>query len=332
MKRKRKNKGMKELHYLLFLILLVCLSAVSQCSDSEDENGIPNDKAHADYHNANTNKEGAFYVMTETGVNSSKFASLTEMPKLQQGDILIVHQATDMKGRPVNYSVAYMPALHHSRWVAFRFDNTMKARSVSRKDHSIKPQYPKDPLCDATTKSDASFNGYDHGHLCASADRLCSRVANDQTFYMSNMSPQLASFNQDYWTKYESFVQNLGRNCGTVSGSNTAFADTLFVVKGGTVLSAKETTKVEDYRMPVPDHYFMALLSVKNGKYAAIGFWMDHRKYDLSQIKNDKTEIAAHAVSIDRLEALTGIDFFCNLPGAVEKAVEASCIPTAWGL
>lgn len=322
---------MKKLNYLLALAMMVASATFTACSDDDDED-IKHDAEHADYFNANTNKEGASYVMTETGTNSSKFATLTEMPKLQQGDILIVHQATDIKNKPVNYSVAYIPTLHHSRWVAFRFDNTTKARSVSRKDYSIRPQYPQDPLCSATTRGDASFNGYDHGHLCASADRLCSRMANDQTFYMSNMSPQLASFNQDYWTKYEGFVQNLGRNSGTVSGSNTSFADTLFVVKGGTVFSAKETTKVDDYHMPVPDHYFMALLSVKSGKYAAIGFWMEHRKYDISIIKNDRAEIAAHAVSIDQLEQRTGIDFFCNLPGAVEKAVEASCVPSAWGL
>lgn len=323
---------MKFFHYVLAIVMMTTVAAFVACDGNGDDDGVKNDKEHADYYNGNTGAEGASFVMTEAGVNSAKFADLMEMPRLQQGDVFIVHQATDIKNKPVNYAVAYMPQHHHSRWVAFRFDNTMKGRSVSRKDYSIRPQYPQDPLCSATTKGDASFNGYDHGHLCASADRLCSRVANDQTFYMSNMSPQLASFNQDYWTKYEGFVQNLGRNCGTVSGANTSFADTLYVVKGGTVISAKETTKVEDYRMLVPDHYFMALLSVKNGKYAAIGFWMEHTSYDLSRIGSDKAEIAAHAVSIDRLEELTGIDFFCNLPGAIEKAAEASCIPTAWGL
>lgn len=329
---RRKNNSAKQLNYLFALILIAAFSAFNACDGGDEDNKTQNDAEHIDYFNANDGDEGASYVMTEAGANSATYAGRTEIPALQQGDVFIVHQATDMKGKPVNYSVAYLPQLHHSRWVAFRFDDAMKGRSVSRKDYSIKPQYPKDPLCDATTKSDASFNGYDHGHLCASADRLCSRAANDQTFYMSNMSPQLASFNQDYWTKYENFVQNLGRNCGAVSGSNTSFADTLYVVKGGTVANTKETTKVEDYRMPVPDHYYMALLSVKGGKYAAIGFWMEHRQYDLSIIKNNNAEIAAHAVSIDRLEQLTGIDFFCNLPGAVEKAVEASYTLSAWGL
>lgn len=324
---------MKTLRYLYLAIIAIALTACS--TDDEGDDKVPHDAAHADFYNENTGSEGASYVFTETKTNSSAFASRLEMPRLQPGDVFVVHQATDMKGKPVNYAVAYVPAQHHSRWVAFRFDNQMKGRSVSRKPNKDQPggnpQYPQDPLCSATTKSDASFHGYDHGHLCASADRLCSRVANDQTFYMSNMSPQLASFNQDYWTLYEAFVQNLGRNCGTVSGANPSFADTLYVVKGGSFHDDK-TTKVEDYDMPVPSHYFIALLSVKNGSYLAIGFWVEHGQNKINAFQSVNKEIAAHAVSIDRLEELTGIDFFCNLPGAVEKAVEASCIPSAWGL
>lgn len=323
---------MKFLNYLLAIALLATTAAFTACTTDDNDDDLKHDREHADFNNANDGTEGASYVMTEAKVNSAKFADRLEMPRLQQGEVFIVHQATDMKDKPVNFAVAYVPAQHHSRWVAFRFDNQMKGRSVSRKDYSIKPQYPQDPLCPATPTGDASFHGYDHGHLCASADRLCSRMANDQTFYMSNMSPQLASFNQDYWTKYESFVQNLGRNCGTVSGTNPSFADTLYVVKGGAIRDVTTTTKVDSYDMPVPTHYFMALLSVKDGKYSAIAFWMEHRQYDTSIIKSNNAEIAAHAVSIDQLEAFTGIDFFCNLPGAVEKAVEASCIPSAWGL
>lgn len=324
---------MKHLLKYLPVALIAALSfSLTACSTDDDDERGSQDKEHADYNNANTGHEGASFVFTEAKVNSASFAGCMEMPRLQQGDVFIVHQATDMKGKPMNYAVAYVPAQHHSRWVAFRFDSQMKGRSVSRKDYSIKPQYPHDPLCPATPTNDASFHGYDHGHLCASADRLSSRTANDQTFYMSNMSPQLASFNQNYWTKYEGFVQNLGRNCGAVSGSNTSFADTLYVVKGGAIANATTTTKVDDFDMPVPTHYFMALLSVKNGRYAAIAFWMEHRQYDTSVIKNDNAEIAAHAVSIDQLESYTGIDFFCNLPGAVEKAVEASCVPSVWGL
>lgn len=323
---------MKRLKFLFAIVLMAATPAFTACSSDGEDEDVVFDQEYTDFNNANIGKEGASYVKTEAGVKSAKFADRLEMPRLQQGDVFIVHQATDMEDNPVNFAVAYVPALHHSRWVAFRFDNAMKGRSVSRKDNSVRPQYPQDPFCKETPKSDASFNGYDHGHLCASADRLCSRMANDQTFYMSNMSPQLASFNKEYWTHYEMFVQELGYDCGTASGSKPSFADTLYVVKGGAIRDAVTTTKVENYYMPVPTHYFIALLSVKDGNYTSIGFWVEHGQHKINIFQSINKELAAHAVSIDQLEAYTGIDFFCNLPGAVEKAVEASCIPSAWGL
>ena len=36
--------------------------------------------------------------------------------------------------------------------------------------------------------------------------------------------------------------------------------------------------------------------------------------------------------SIDELERLTGIDFFCNLPDAIEDEVEKSYTLADWGL
>lgn len=326
--------AMKFLFRTLALSLLTTVLGFTACTDDDAADDTVQNA------NANVGHEGASYVRTEAGTVSSAFADRLEMPRLQQGDVFIVHQATDMRNKPVNYAVAYLPADHHSRWVAFRFDNIVGKKGVdkdgkpiNRKDYSIRPQYPQDPLCASTPIDDASFRGYDHGHLCASADRVCSRIANDQTFYMSNMSPQISSFNQNYWVGYEKYVRTLGNQCGVANGSNPSFADTLYVVKGGTTSLAKTTIKVESYHMPVPDYYYIALLAVKNGSYAAIGFWMQHKSYDIDMSKAiDYKEIAAHAVSIDRLEQLTGIDFFCNLPDRVEDAVEQQCITSAWGL
>ena len=39
-----------------------------------------------------------------------------------------------------------------------------------------------------------------------------------------------------------------------------------------------------------------------------------------------------HTVSVDQLESLTGIDFFHNLPDAVEVLVEKQCTPSEWGM
>ena len=316
------------------LCLLFALALFPSCGGDDDATQGEESTTLHDDTNANVPTCGATYVNTETGKGSQQFISRMEMPRLQAGDIFIVHQSTDITSRPVNYSVAYDAGKQHSRWVAFRFDATMKKdKDVGRKDYNILPQYPQDPLCNATPSDDASFSGYQHGHLCASADRLCSRVSNDQTFYMSNMSPQIGSFNQQYWTIYEQFVQTLGLK-GCISDTNGyRWADTLYVVKGGTIDDGQilGTVSVDKKRMPVPKYYFIALLKVKNNLYSSIAFWVEHRAYDAGTVlKNDRDEVMAHAISVDELERRTGIDFFCNLPGTLEHSVESTFMSAAW--
>lgn len=251
-----------------------------------------------------------------------------EMPALKKdaAELFIVHRTAPAKtggDSVLNYAYAYDTSLYHTRWVAFRFDGNTRPRVVARKDHKIRPQYPRDPKLPMryALADDVGFNGYDHGHICASADRLYSREANDQTFYISNMSPQDPQFNREYWSFLENHVQDLGRDAN--------FSDTLYVVKGGTIYSPNVLRRVASSRVPVPKYYFMALLKVKNGNYTAIGFWMQHKDYGH---KGSKARMQQHIVSVSELETLTGINFFHNLPDAVETAVERTAVPSAWKL
>lgn len=252
-------------------------------------------------------------------------ASRLEVPALKAGNLFLSHWSVENGDSVMTFCLEYDKAKYHSRWVAFRFDATTSLKRVSRKDYSIKPQYPIDPKLPTAyaIESDASFQGYQHGHLVASADRLYSRLANDNTFYMTNMSPQRAKFNSPYWSEFEQFVQDKGRS--------RSFADTLYVCKGGTIdKDAHIIEYVSRGRMAVPRYYFMALLKVKNGKYTSLGFWMEHKSYGNGS--PSYAEMRDKAVSIDELEELTGIDFFHNLPDVIENATEKLFSPSVWGL
>jgi endonuclease G len=48
--------------------------------------------------------------------------------------------------------------------------------------------------------------------------------------------------------------------------------------------------------------------------------------------QNSNRPLRSFAVSVDSVETLTGIDFFPQLPDAVERAVESQCRPEDWGL
>lgn len=300
----------------LFIVSLCLVLGGCLCfSCGSDDDGIV-------YGQENTNPGGGPLPTTGKAV-----LSRLETPATKSGNVVVSHWSVEGGDSVMTYCLEYDPVKHHSRWVAFRFDGRTRANNVSRKSYDIRPQYPEDPKLNGQNaiESDANFSGYDHGHLCASADRLYSRTANDQTFYMTNMSPMISNFNGGYWATLEGLVQSLGRNVN--------FSDTLYVVKGGTIQDGMFSKRVASGRIVVPKYYFMALLRYRGGTYSAIAFWMEHKDYGNNF--NNQANFATmkqHTVSVDQLESLTGIDFFHNLPDAVEVLVEKQCTPSEWGM
>jgi len=252
--------------------------------------------------------------------NSAPFATgIVELPALRNGadDVFITHH-TVLNGKEItSFSMEYDKSKKHSRWVAFRFDNQTKQKNVSRSDEpfdidpAVDPQYQR-------VQADFGKQGYDRGHLCASADRLYSREVNEQTFYYTNMSPQRNKFNAGIWLTLEGQVQSWGRGCTT--------SDTLYVVKGGTIDKEDQIIKYinDDRSKPVPKYYYMALLLKKGETFKAIAFWMEHSDTPKS------LRLADYTLSIDELEEKTGIDFFPNLNDRLENALEATYSITAW--
>ena len=259
-----------------------------------------------------------------------------EIPYLNSANTYVDHYV-EMEGKQVlNYALEWDAAKKHAAWVAFSFDEVTSKDVVSRTNAwAVDPELPAEmQVEEAQHKSD----GYDKGHICASEDRVYSKEANEQTFYYSNMSPQISSFNQGFWQKLEAQVQKWGRSTPTTY-------DKVYVTKGGTInqllVSFTGIVKAGDNLYPTtdengftihglacPKYYYMAILSEKGDAYHAIGFWIAHRE-DLP--KNPTVdEMKKCAVSIDELEEYTGLDFFCNLPDVIEEEVESSINLSDW--
>lgn len=248
-------------------------------------------------------------------VKPSGYAGRIEIPKLKGGEMNIFHTwTTKMNGKEiVTYSYEYDCTKKHVRWVALTFDNVTSQNNVDRKD-AYKTD-PNIPTKYQTEKKDY-YSPYNRGHMVASSDRLYSQDANSQTFYYSNISPQLITgFNQggSTWDAIENKVQEWAK----VSNPK----DTTYIVKGTSIdYSILETGK---YGVQIPKYYYSTILSYKNGQYKAIGFYIEH--------KSDKSKnIKACAKSIDELESLTGLDFYHNLPDEIENAVEAKYNESDW--
>jgi len=62
------------------------------------------------------------------------------------------------------------------------------------------------------TNKDYAGSGYDRGHLAAAANHRHSESAMNQTFILSNVSPQVGQgFNRDAWNNLEKYVRGIAR-------------------------------------------------------------------------------------------------------------------------
>lgn len=219
----------------------------------------------------------------------------------------VYHYAEDKVGdKTLNYSLEYNYAAHHSRWVAFTFyDKTAEVNTTRSNKWAIDPFLPEW----TDNFSDYSGSGFDRGHLVASSDRLYSVSANEQTFYFSNMSPQVPNLNSGIWNDLERKVQSWGKL--------SAIRDTLYVVKGGTIRDDQIMDQtIGDNKIVIPKYYYMALLAQKGDTYKSIAFLIEHKSY------NPPYDLTKHVMSVEELEEKTGIDFFHNLPDSIENVVE----------
>lgn len=288
----------------------------------------------ADYTLYSVYTDGTHYcteLYSENVITDPDAQNALEIPAiLNNNTTLFINKKTQYNGNDIrNYCLEYDKTRLHARWVAFRFDGDTRVvdSEVSRRDKfTDDPELAEDLRIGNEAFPAIDINGMeyelDRGHLCASNDRLFSQEANDQTFYMSNMSPQIGNFNRGSWGSLEGMVQTLGRDA--------AFADTLYVVKGGTLYDGNTygTITRENGLMTVPKFYFMALLQCKKNQegdngYKAVGLVADQMLQQVDwSLTDGEIGTEAHLVSIRQLEQLTGIDFFHNLDDNIEPYVE----------
>lgn len=231
-----------------------------------------------------------------------------------------------------NYTVCYSREHRAPLWVAAPVHSTYKG-DVKRVDN-----YDFDPTLPVNIQItlNRSYGDYTRGHMLGSGERTATREMNNQTFYVTNIAPQLRDgFNErgGAWNNLEYFVDR--QIC----------ADTLYVVTGaiyddftapdGTNIKARTTVnKNDNKRIGVPTAYYKALLRTKSGRTGksvveckaselkCAAFIIPHR----SDVGHKPT--AEDMISIKELERLTGVNFFANVPNAPESKAEAK----DWGL
>ncbi len=205
------------------------------------------------------------------------------------------------------YTLRYSEAHEQAIWVAYKLStDSLKQERFPRKD-----DFRKDPRVRTGSADLADYkgSGYDRGHLAPAADFSYDEFALSQTFYMSNMSPQAASFNRGVWKKLEEQVRKW-----SMDGSD------IYVVTGP--ILNKPFTTIGENKVSIPEYYYKIALDINKPEIKAIAFLMKNEKSDES--------LETFAVTIDKIEELSGLDFFPSIPDDLEDILEGNITKHLW--
>ncbi len=206
------------------------------------------------------------------------------------------------------YMLLYDESHEQARWVAYKLTEAHTSGPYKRTN-----DFRSDPAVKTGSASpaDYKYSGYDRGHLAPAGDMRWSTVAMSESFLMSNISPQRPGFNRGIWKRLEEKVREWAR-----------MNDEVFVVTGP-VLKATNP-KIGQNGVSVPSCFYKVILDYKESELKGIAFIMPNEK--------SSNALYAYAVTIDSVEAVTGIDFFPAIPDSIEEKLEGSTELSKWGL
>lgn len=204
------------------------------------------------------------------------------------------------------YLLSYNESCEEPNWVYYVLTDSM----VINKGQERTNRFLVDkmvPTGSAKT-SDYTKSGYDRGHLCPAADMGFNARAMEESFYMSNITPQAPDFNRGIWKELETDVREW------------AMQEHRLIIVAGPVFKDNKGTIGED-KVVVPGYFFKLVFDATDAP-RMIAFL----------IPNAKTNrpLTDFAVPVDQVEKLTGYDFFSQLPDNEEDQLESTVDLAGW--
>ena len=230
------------------------------------------------------------------GCSISKNAIIEE-PKYNSEDIYIRHYA---------YSLLYNQQHKQANWVSYKLNEYQTVSNFKRTNKFI-----VDTLIPSgtATNSDYAKSGYDRGHLAPAGDMTWNKQAMYESFYYSNITPQLPQFNRGIWKKLESRVRSWATQY-----------DSIYICTGPIFMN--ETKHIGTNYVTIPTHFYKSILVYNDTVKQGIAFIFPHKKC--------KDELFNYAVTIDSVEQVIKSDLYYSLPNRYEKKIERNYKISYW--
>lgn len=266
-----------------------------QNSNQSVQNGQRTQNPQSNQTNNDYNPKGI-----NTGVEEVT-ARLMEVPQTHEGE-LIIHRE--------NYTLSYNTTTNCPNWVAWELSRS-EAKAYGERPDDFFPDRDV-PSASRVTTRDYSGSGYDRGHMCPAGDNKFSTKAQNQCFYMSNMCPQDHELNTGPWEELESSCRRWAKREGQI-----------YIVTGPVYSKSKKVKTIgREHKVRVPNGFFKVVLCNRKGAEKAIGFYYANN--------SSNQTMKGAATSVDKIEEMTGYNFFVNLRDDLEERLEKSYNLNSW--
>jgi endonuclease G, mitochondrial len=216
------------------------------------------------------------------------------------------------------YSLSYNRSRGTPNWTSWHLDSSWLGSAPRQND--FRPDSTLPAGWYQVMPTDYSGSGFDRGHMLPSADRTATVQENSATFLMTNMIPQAPDNNQGPWADLEIETRNF------LNGSqNEAYVISGSVGTGG-VGSNGARTSLAGGQVTVPAQTWKVIMILPNGDDDVSRVTTGTRTIavimpNAQGIRNDDWK--KYLVTVDDVEALTGYDFFSNVPVSVQAVIES---------
>ncbi len=162
--------------------------------------------------------------------------------------------------------------------------------------------------------ADYKGSGFDRGHMCPSADRTDNATDNAQVFAMDNIIPQAPDNNQGVWEKLEAECRELAR-----AGNE------LLILCGPDGFTGQHIN--QNGPVLVPAENWKIVVVIPNGpgsvlsRITALTRVIAVNIPNVAGVRHDPW--TKYLVSVNQLEAVTGLRFFTAVAPAVAKVLKA---------
>ena len=233
--------------------------------------------------------------------NKEETTASAEAPKLNLEIPVYTYPGRYEKEIIINrtgYTLSYNQYYKNPNWVAWELTREETKGETERYDKFMPdPDLPEPRV----VHKDYTKSGYDRGHMAPAADMKWSKQAMIESFYMSNICPQVGNLNRGDWNDLEELCRNWADKYGRIY-----------------IACGPIPKRIGGHKVAVPDRFFKVILIYNRKNPIAMGFIFKNiaRSQDLDK----------YMVTVDSVENVTGMDFFSKLPDEVENRIE-SIIP-----